>query len=438
MKNKEIEFKTLHSNKKRIHFLYAFVCVVLLLIVFIIGRSFAKYRITWSIPLVNGTINNDLANLNAIAVYIEDGDDYSKNDTNPESGYIFNEEKSYCTVNGEEDTSITVSYDIDAKSLSVTPMTTQGTKCYLYFDEQKTFKDIILADNGGTTAIEGKETPDFSEKATTDEGMYATTDNLGTSYYFRGAVTNNYVQFAGYYWRIIRVNGDGSIRMIYDGTSAHANGESSSDRQIGTSSYNENYNGSYYVGYTYEENSQRPTSQNGGTASTIKGVLDNWYQVNIAGKEYDDKVTTISGFCNDRTLQSGSIWSIDNTHYYAGYKRGEDNSPSLQCKEKNDLYTFKVGLITSDEVSFAGATHIYGDYNLVFYLYTGQDYWTMTPAYFYKGGGPYVAFVTSGGDISMNYEAYRAYIGVRPVINLSADVTISSGNGTSSNPYVVN
>ena len=126
--------------------------------------------------------------------------------------------------------------------------------------------------------------------------MYAAEDDLGTSYYFRGAVTNNYVSFAGYYWRIIRINGDGSIRIIYDGTSAHENGESSEDRQIGTSKYNERVDYSWYVGYSYEENLQRPSTQNGGANSIIKEVLDNWYQVNIVNKGYNDKVVSTQDF----------------------------------------------------------------------------------------------------------------------------------------------
>ena len=104
-------------------------------------------------------------------------------------------------------------------------------------------------------------TPDFSKTAQAScegtenceetNGIYEAEDDYGTSYYYRGAVENNYVQFAGYYWRIIRINGDGSIRIIYDGTSAHENGESSSDRQIGISAFNEQYNDNAYVGYMY-------------------------------------------------------------------------------------------------------------------------------------------------------------------------------------------
>ena len=76
-------------------------------------------------------------------------------------------------------------------------------------------------------------------------------DNYGTSYYYRGNVTTNYVKFANFYWRIIRINGDSSIRMVYDGTSTHANGESSEDRIIGQSAYNEKYDDNAYVGYMY-------------------------------------------------------------------------------------------------------------------------------------------------------------------------------------------
>ena len=407
------------------------VVVILIISAVILNFTRAKYRVTESIPLVNGTINYELSDLNAVAVYIEDGDDYSKSDTIPESGYTFNEENSYCIVNGEEDESITVSYDANTQSLSVSPLTTKGTKCYLYFDEQQILlKDTILTSNEVNSG-----TPNFASVATTDEGMYATTDNLGTSYYFRGAVTNNYVQFAGYYWRIIRINGDGSIRIIYDGTSAHANGESSSDRQTRTSRFNSLADQSYYVGYTYQTNAQRPSSQNSGTASTIKGVLDQWYQDNIVRQNLDDKIVSSPGFCNDRNTGSGDSWVSSGTRfYYVPYERVyTTRQPSLQCSNNSDLYTTKVGLITADEVMLAGGRG--GTNNTGYYLYTGQNYWTMSPYYFddtFAG----VFHVNSNGNFGY-YLANYAY-GVRPVINLSADVTISSGDGTMNNPYVVN
>ena len=405
------------------------IVIIGILVTIVLTFTKARYRVAESIPLVNGTINYDLADLNAVAVYIEEGDDYSKSDTIPSNGYTFNEEKSYCTVNGEEDESINVSYDASTQSLSVSPLTTQGTKCYLYFDAVKTLNNAILANNEVNSG-----TPNFSQTATTDEGVYKTEDNLGTSYYFRGAVTNNYVSFAGFYWRIIRINGDGSIRIIYDGTNAHANGESSTDRQTGTSAYNSSYNQSYYVGYTWTS-AQRPSSQNSGTASTIKGVLDTWYSTNISGKGLDDKVVSSPGFCNDRNTASGSNWvSSGTTFYYAAYGRlVSAKTPTLECSNTNDIYTTKVGLITADEVSMAGG--VYGSSNSSYYLYTGQYYWTMSPSGFTSTGTARVFCVISTGNLSSHHVAYAR--GVRPVLNLSANVTISSGNGTSETPYVV-
>ena len=93
--------------------------IALIISAVILNFTRAKYRTTQSIPLVNGTINYDLADLNTVAVYIEEGDDYSKSDTIPSSGYTYKKKKSYCTVNGEEDNSITVSYDANTQSLSV-------------------------------------------------------------------------------------------------------------------------------------------------------------------------------------------------------------------------------------------------------------------------------------------------------------------------------
>ncbi len=98
--------------------------------------------------------------------------------------------------------------------------------------------------------IKAKGTPDFSQTATTDEGLYMTEDDEGESYYYRGAVKNNYVSFAGFIWRIIRRNGDGSIRLIYSGKSTSGPGEIAT---IGKSAYNEKYWDPTYVGYRYNE-----------------------------------------------------------------------------------------------------------------------------------------------------------------------------------------
>ena len=120
-----------------------------------------------------------------------------------------------------------------------------------------TLSDCMLVMNNHETSVEtakqnitAKGTPDFSKTATTDEGLFMAEDDEGESYYYRGAVKNNYVSFAGFIWRIIRRNGDGSIRMIYSGKSTTDTGD---DTMIGHTHFNENDFDSSSVGYKYNE-----------------------------------------------------------------------------------------------------------------------------------------------------------------------------------------
>ena len=239
-KDGSIEFETIKSHKNRLYFLCGIVCVVVLLVVFVITRSHAKYRTTESIPLINGTINYIPYDLKMVAMYQEENDGYKSIDTVPTSGYALNEEKSYCEVNDTKDESISMEYKDGKVYIGVSK---KGTKCYLYFDQEPTAKDTILANNSVNSG-----TPNFSQVATTNEGVYKTQDDWGDSYYFRGAVDNNWVKFAGFYWRIIRINGDGSIRLIYNGTSTATTGTST---QIQTSTFNSSYNDNAHVGYMY-------------------------------------------------------------------------------------------------------------------------------------------------------------------------------------------
>ena len=121
-----------------------------------------------------------------------------------------------------------------------------------------TLSDCMLVMNNHESSIESakknitsKGTPDFSKTATTDEGLFMTEDDEGASYYYRGAVKNNYVSFAGFTWRIIRRNGDGSVRMIYSGKKTSDTGEATA---IGKSQFNSKYWDPTYVGYMYNEN----------------------------------------------------------------------------------------------------------------------------------------------------------------------------------------
>ena len=303
--------------------------------------------------------------------------------------------------------------------------------------DRRNAKDTILANS---KVNEGE--PDFSQVATTDEGIYKAEDDWGESYYFRGAVTNNYVKFAGYYWRIIRINGDGSIRMIYDGTGVHSNGEASVDRGIGTSSFSDDtanvVNTSVGVGFKYTLNLQRPISQNGGTDSMMKKTLDEWYTTNIVNRGYDSYVATQAGFCNDRDTVTGS-WSANGSVSYLAYGRLVSNKkPTLKCSNDLDLYTTKVGLITADEVAYAGGVNNLN--NTSYYLYMGETFYTISPynfQYTLYYSLSYMFLVHDQGQILGGNNSANVAAAVRPVINLDANVTIKSGIGTSSDPYVI-
>ena len=401
----------------------------------------AKYRVTESIPLINGTIHYTPYDLNLVAMYQQDETgEYISIDTVPTSGYTLNESESYCEINDTKDNTITIEYQ-DGK-VNFLGLMKKGTKCYLYFDEYvPTALDTILAGK------DIQERTSFNSALTTNTNgiIYQEDTSDGTTYYFAGNTTENWVSFAGYYWRIIRVNEDGSIRMIYNGTSTSTTG---SGTQLQTSTFSidsSTYNNNAYVGYMYTRNNVHGT----GTDSGIKKIVDNFYRDHIAG-EYEDYISKEAGFCGDRT-PSTSNSSINNSGgtgttvtYYAPSIRlyGSSNKqPTFECSNDSDLYTVKesskgnhaltypIGLITADEVAYAGGL---GSSNSSYYLYTHQTYWTMSPYYF--GSDAHVFFVASNGvllwgDVNDSY-------GVRPVLNLDAGVTLT-GSGTTSDPYEV-
>ena len=277
-----------------------------------------------------------------------------------------------------------------------------------------------------------------------------TNNGQGTTYYYTGDIPseelNNWVQFAGFWWRIIRINGDGSIRMIYQGVADSATPDSGNitgtGTQIGTSAFNSLDNNNMYVGFKYTRNEPHGT----GTNSTILGApssssLNTWYSTYIENEQsnihYGQYIDGNAGFCGDRTRYSGSGTGTSTT-YYAAYNRLENgNNPSLQC-DSRDVYTttdsssgnksltYPIGLLTADEYVLAGSGNSY--------LNTGQTYWTMSPYWCFYGYAGVFAVNYSGDPASSN-RVYRTY-GVRPVINLKSVIAIT-GSGTTSDPFKV-
>ena len=266
----------------------------------------------------------------------------------------------------------------------------------------------------------------------TGSGLYKTEDDDGESYYFRGAVENNYVKFADMLWRIVRINGDGSIRILNTNIL-----EKEHEFNILVNREEK------YMGYTYDNKhictKENPCTKEEGTASTIKTYLEEWYQSSLA--KYDDKIA-LSNFCNDT-----SIYSFANSNTwinYYGRSRLENSTPTLHCLNIKQLYggvyKIKIGLITMDELLYGGLP--YGGNNTYSsnshnYLYISKGrWWSMTPIYFARVGssqgyahGNWAEIRI--GEINNNSQNY-----VRPVINLKADVQVT-GEGTKEEPYQV-
>ena len=335
----------------------------------------------------------------------------------------------------------------------------------IYADVSKIANDAMDASFNGTVSADANQgniakitltslnlspsrgTPNFTKTSIDDKtnGIYSAKDDLGTSYYFRGNVTNNYVKFANKYWRIIRINGDGTIRMIYAGTSAHANGyddSSTDDMSIGTSAFNSSYNDNTYVGYMYGTKgaSTYEDTHSNTTNSIIKTKLDSWYDTNIVNTG-NEKYIADAIYCNDRSVSSGTGIGTTATTYAAKTRR-DNGTPTLKCPNNNDKFTKSttigngkltkmIGLITSDEVIYAGGKS--GTYNKEYYLYSGAWYWTMAP-YSYASGIAYVNLVCNNGNLCNNFVLNSD--AVRPVVSLKSDA-ISGGSGTAASPFLV-
>ena len=384
----------------------------------------------------------------------------------PKGNYVLNEEKTHCENNGK-----VTNYDSATGKISLNFV--GSDKCYLYFDYEvppRIGYEAILLDNGGgaTTVdaakayIEGRTTsttPNFATTATTNEGMYAADDDYTAttgmkSYYFRGAVDNNWVKFGKYtkdmyncnddisftdtgnsctkiasngddiYWRIIRINGDGSIRMIYSGVTPPTESTKvikTTDTSLGNSS------STYYS----------------------ETEINDWYKTTTLETDSATKILVADKiFCADKTTSSPSTSSPQTPVfrapaqflYYGAKVRLNSNKPILTCPTASDKFTvgtsngngaltYPVGLITADEIVMAGG----GAENSSYYLYTSQNYWSYSPAYT-MGDGYYYFYVDSSGDFQSH--SISGYYGARPVISLSSKTKLS-GSGTYNDIYTV-
>lgn len=252
---------------------------------------------------------------------------------------------------------------------------------------QTLFNEVLLKNNNVS------ENPKTNLGATTneDEGLIEIGDNGMDGYYYRGNVTNNYVSFANYTWRILKINKDGSVRLVLN------------DNLDDLYAYNESTDS-----YRY-------------SSSDIKSVLDNFYETNL--KEYSNYIAT-SNYCND--LPSEDLNSIYNRVMI-------DKIISLNCL--SETITTTIGLLSIDEVIASGAS-IEGESSNYFLNNSSieNDYYTMSSAKVIDTS--YYPFVIKkDGTISTDTKS-TTKLGVRPVINIIKNVAIN-GTGSINDPYTI-
>ena len=431
------------KHKKKIVIIITF--IVLALIVILCSVSLAKYRSSKSINIAKGTVNYKQADLNLVSVYLEDENDNTYKPVSdgkiPTSGYTLNEDitKTRCEIKGVADTNITITYENGEASFS--KLTTTGTKCYLYFDKAITASTLIT---GGTT------TTDSIFAGITGDGVYTWTkgDYSGGDQpikYFRGNVDNNWVVFgkdgSNYiWWRIIRNNSNGSLRMIYAGVSSSKTSAPATigeGTQIGTRAFNSKDDDNMYVGFKYTSGQVHGTGTNasilGAENSTDVTMLYGWYNTKLK-TNYGSYIDTNAGFCNDRTPYSGSGTGTTVTNYGVYTRLKTNKAPSLLCSS-TDVFKTPLGLITADEVQMGGIVYS-SPSNTNSYLSTTKAYWTMSPSSF-SGSVTYMLYVNYDSTL-YGTSVNNSSNGVRPVINLKADTVFEQGGqGTSNSPFVV-
>ena len=392
--------------------------IVLILSAVILNFTKAKYKTTTSIPLVNGTINYDLSDLNLIGVYIQEGEEYIQTNEIPTSGYEFNGEESYCTVNNERDDTITLSFDITTQNLTVTPLTKKGTKCYLYFDEASSATDVI---------------EDIYEE---NQGMLAYDGSADNNLRYIGADPNNYVYFncddydspsssTCELWRIIGIfnenshgiNGEKLIKLIRSDSLGTIAWDSDNTNNWSTASLQTTLNGDYLNGSGSYASSG---IKNDITRNMIANVT--W---KLGGSSTYDDVTASMFYERERgtTVYSGrpTTWQGEIALMYPsdyGYATSGGSTTNREACLAKELYNW-------DSSS-------YSDCKNNDWLFNSTIQWTLTPR---SSNSYYVFRVYRTGYVHYNY-ANRSD-GVRPSVYLTSNVGISGGDGTMNNPYIL-
>ena len=395
------------------------------------------------------------------------------------------------------------------KKLSGTLFITEGTEDIYAGYEEGTLGYQIMGDNPkrSTRSNNNNGTNDFATPLTatttgtlftSTESITGITDSPKEVYYYAGNTTNNWVKFGtfasegpirGYkseksssfeeyttleecnsassyntncsyawrkgdqmYWRIIRTNHDGSIRLLYSGTIPDT-----TEGHLGKSAFNTSYNSPKYVGYKYGEDTSLDTIRNNTTDSTIKVFIDSWYQNNLTN--YTKYLSTSAVYCNDRSLGTGQTYSVSSSSQFnfAPYYRmdwdtqGAKANPSYNCTDIRDAFsvdntsaklTYPVSLVTSDEIAFAGGVALqFMNTPYAWFIsnsagtQASYSWWSLSPLDWklsFSGAQRWISDWFNWG-----FESVKSAQGVRPVISLKTCIKYGIGDGSATNPYTI-
>ena len=395
------------------------VIIILILSAIILTFTQAKYKTTASIPLVNGTINYELSDFNLIGAYIQNGDDYTPTNEIPSSGYEFNSEKSYCTVNNEN-IDVTLNYDMETQTISVVPLTTKGTKCYLYFDEASSATDVIedvYEENQDMLAYDG----------TADNNLRYIGANPNNYVYFNCDDYNNPSSSTCELWRIIGtfnenshgISGEKLVKLIRNDSIGNLAWDSADTNNWSTASLQTTLNGDYL-------NGSGSYTSNGIKNDTTRNMIANVTWKLGGSSTYNDDVTASMFYERERgtTVYSGrpTTWQgkialmYPSDYGYATSGGSTTNREACLAKE----------LCNWDSSS-------YSDCKNSDWLFNKDYQWTLTPdsrsftSFFY---------VSHTGYVDSNINAHDSS-GVSPSVYLTSNVSISGGDGTVNSPYTL-
>ena len=333
-------------------------------------------------------------------------------------------------------------------------------------EEPVTLLSQILKDNPtrSTRSNDNNGTNDFATPLTTTttgtlftstESITGITDSPKEVYYYAGNTTKNWVKFGGFYWRIIRTNHDGSIRLLYVGTSTDT-----SDGNIGKSNFNPKNNSPKYSGYMYGEDTSLDTIRNNTTDSTIKTFVDTWYKNNLTN--YTKYLSTSAVYCNDRSEGTGQVYDYASNpslrFNFASYYRMDSDTdgavanPSYNCSDIRDAFSvdntsakleYPIALMTVDEMAFAGGV-TYQAMSTPYAWFVSNSvgtqvsgYWWSLSPFAWVGGSNVGIWGWTTGYRYMSAPTPNYSYNVRPVISLKSCVQWTSGDGTVSNPYII-